>query len=128
MTRFVSMPSEMIPALKELLMDVSPEDGIDHIMYDLGFRWGSTMVRICEESCSRDGLKEKVSMTAVHTGITNMDVKVMEDRIEITPYDKAIDDMDFLAGYVSGTISELLGAEHVGTVKGDVIHVVKANI
>ncbi len=124
MKTLVSMPTEIIPYLRETILQSSGKKEADFAVYRFGSEWGQAVVRVSGESCTRDELTNKAALTAVHTGVTNMDVAIFDDFIKVNPYENTIDDDYFLAGYVAGTISELLGTEHIARIKDDHIEVV----
>ncbi len=124
MKTLVSMPTEIIPYLRETILQSSGKKEADFAVYRFGSEWGKAVVQVSGESCSRDELTNKAALTAVHTGVTNMDVAVLDDLIKVKPYDNTIDDDFFLAGYIAGTISALLEEEHIARIKDDHIEVV----
>ena len=124
MTTLVSMPTEIVDYLRETIEQSSGNKEANFAVYRFGSEWGKAIVQASGERCKRDELTQKAALTAVHTGVTNMDVTLSDEYIAVKPYDNTIGNMYFLAGYVSGTISELLQQEHIARIKDDHFEVV----
>lgn len=113
------MPTEIVFHLRTTIEDMSNEKEADFTVYQLGSEWGKETVRISGEESGMEDLKTKAVLTAVHSGITNIEVELKDEYIEVTPFNSKIDDDYFLAGYVTGIISELLGEYHVAKITDD---------
>ncbi len=124
MTTLISMPADIIEYLRETVEQSSGKNEAEFAVYRFGSEWAKAIVKASGERCPREELTQKAALTAVHTGITNMDLTLFDDRIHVRTYDNNIDNRFFLAGYISGTISELLGREHVTRIKDDYYEVV----
>ncbi len=124
MTELVSMPTEIIPHLRETIEKIDEEAEADFAIYHLGIEWGRKTVRISGERCERDELDTKAVLAAVHSGVTNLEVEV-GDVIKVTPLESNIDDKHFLSGFVAGIISELLDEYHIAKIVGDHFEVVR---
>lgn len=117
------MPTEIIFHLRTTIEEMSNEKEADFTIYQLGSEWGKETVRISGEESDMEELKTKAVLTAVHSGITNIEIKIEDEYIEVKPFNSKIDDDYFLAGYVSGIISELLGEYHVAKITEDHLEV-----
>ncbi len=124
MIDLVSMPVSMIRYLDDTLQQTSGKKEADFAVYQLGRKWGRETVKISGEGCNMDELAVKTTLTAVHSGITNLEVSIDEDII-ITPYDSKIDNDFFIAGYVSGVVSELMGEEYIANIEDEHLRLVK---
>lgn len=125
MSELVSMPTEIVPHLRTTIEEMNDVKEADFAIYQLGSEWGKETVRISDEKADMDELKTKAVLTAVHSGITNIEVEIEDDLIKVTPFNSKIDDYNFLAGYVSGIITELLGEYHIAEIKDDHFEVSK---
>jgi len=111
------MPTAIVSHLRKTIEEMSDEEEANFAIYQLGIEWGRETVRISGESSDIDGLKTKAVLTAVHSGITNIELEMGDqDVIIVEPFDSKIDDDHFIAGYVSGIISELLGEYHIAKI------------
>jgi len=125
MTDLVSMPKKIVPYLRMTIEQMGSKEEANFAIYHLGFEWGRETVKLSGETSGHDELKAKTILTAIHSGITNLEVDVDED-IRIRPYDSNIDDDYFLAGYVAGTITGLLGEYHTAKVKKGYYKIVRS--
>ncbi len=116
MTDLVSMPIKIIPYLRTTIEEIGSKEEADFALYHLGFEWGKETVELSGEKSDLENLKTKTVLTAIHSGITKLDVEV-EDSIDITPYDSNIEDDQFLAGFCAGVVSGLLDEYHVSKIK-----------
>ena len=117
MTKLVSMPADMVLYLRDTLQETGGEEEANFTVYQFGREWGKETVNISGESCGLDELKTKATLTAVHSGITNVKMKVGEE-IKAKTYDANIYDNYFLSGFLSGVVSELLGKDYVCEERG----------
>ncbi len=125
MTDLVSMPIKIIPYLRMTIEEIGGKEEADFAIYHLGFEWGKETVELSGEKSDLENLKTKTVLTAIHSGITKLDVEV-DDSIDITPHDSNIDDDQFLAGYSAGVVSGLLGEYHVAKIKNGYFTVKKS--
>ncbi|MFO7791639.1 MAG: DUF835 domain-containing protein [Candidatus Saliniplasma sp.] len=116
MTDLVSMPKKIIPYLRMTIEQMGSKEEANFAIYHLGFEWGRETVKLSGEKSDIDELKTKTVLTAIHSGITKLDVEI-NDTIEIRPYDSNIDDDYFLAGYSAGVISGLMGEYHMAKIR-----------
>ncbi len=126
MTDLVSMPTRIIPYLRMTIEEIGDIEEANFAIYHLGYEWGKETVKLSGEKCEHDELKTKVVLTAIHSGITKLDVNV-DDPIEIKPFDSNIDDDHFLAGYTAGIVSGLLGDHHVAKIRKGHYKVIKSD-
>ncbi|MFW5903988.1 MAG: DUF835 domain-containing protein [Candidatus Saliniplasma sp.] len=112
MTDLVSMPTKIIPYLRMTIEEVGSKEEANFAIYHLGYEWGQETVKLSGEKSDLEDLKTKTVLTAIHSGITKLEVEI-NDSIDITPFESNIDDDHFLAGYSAGVISGLLGEYHI---------------
>ncbi len=113
------MPTEIVHRLRMTIEEMSDQKEADFAIYKLGTEWGRETVRISGEESDMDDLKTKAVLTAVHSGITNIEVEVEDTEIKVSPFNSKIEDKHFLAGYVSGIITELLGEYYIAEINED---------
>ncbi len=122
MTKLVSMPVDLVTYLRDTIQETGGEDEADFAVYQFGREWGKDIVRISGESCDLDDLTTKATLTAVHSGVTNMTVEVENQDIRVKTYDSNIYDNYFLSGFISGIVSELLNENYICEEKDGYFH------
>lgn len=126
MTNLVSMPTEIIPYLRKTIEQTSGEEEANFAVYQLGREWGKETARMSGEECTMDELATKATLTAVHSGLTNLDIDVGET-ISVTPYESKIDDRFFLGGFLSGVVSEFLDEDYVAKLKDGYFELIESS-
>lgn len=126
MTDLVSMPTKIVPYLRMTVEQMGGREEANFAIYHLGFEWGRETVRLSEEKSDINDLKTKTVLTAIHSGITKLDVEINET-IEVRPYDYNIDDDYFLAGYSAGVISGLLGEYHMAKIRDGYYNITRSD-
>ncbi len=127
MSDLVSMPIEIVPHLRDTIEQMSDKEEANFAIYHLGAEWGRETVKISGEKSDLEELKTKAVLTAVHSGITNLDIEI-DEGIKATVIDPKIQDDYFLAGYTAGIISGLLGEYHIGKIVGEHFEIVRSDI
>lgn len=127
MTKLVSMPVDLVTYLRDTIQETGGEEEADFAVYQFGREWGKNIVSISGESCDLGGLKEKATLTAVHSGITNLQIDVGNE-IKAETYNSNIYDNYFLSGFISGIVSELLDKNYVCKEINGTFHLSKREI
>ncbi len=126
MTELVSMPTKIIPYLRNTIKQTSGSKEADFAVYQLGREWGKDTARVSGQKCDLDDLAKSTILTAVHSGITNIEIEVT-DTIRIKPYNKKVDDDYFIAGYLSGVVTEFLDTQYIPKMDGDEFLLIEAD-
>ncbi|MFO7991774.1 MAG: DUF835 domain-containing protein [Thermoplasmata archaeon] len=112
MTELVSMPIKIIPYLRNTIKQTSGSKEADFAVYQLGRQWGKETARVSGQKCDMDDLTKSTILTAVHSGITNIEMDIGDD-IRVKPYDQKVEDDYFIAGYLSGVVTEFLDTQYI---------------
>ncbi|MEF8874039.1 MAG: DUF835 domain-containing protein [Candidatus Thermoplasmatota archaeon] len=101
------------------------KDEVNFAIYHLGFKWGKETLEMSGEKSDIDELEAKTVLSAIPSGITEVDVDI-DDAIRIRPQESNIDDDHFLAGYVAGVVSGLTDEYPIARIREDHYEVVKS--
>lgn len=127
MTDLVSMPTAIIPYLRKTIEQTSGEEEANFAIYQLGREWGKETAKMSDEECSMDEVATKTTLTAVHSGLTNLEVE-MGENIRVTPYDSKIDDRYFIGGFISGVVSVFLDEDYTAKLKVSHFELVRSSV
>ncbi len=123
MGQIVAMPLDVILNMRNDYEELFSRDHANFFMYKSGLRYGVSLVRDLEEKSDFDSIGEKVSFLAVQTGLLAVRPKeISEKKIVFEPYNTP-DNLDpfYMAGYIAGLTSELLGTSYSAIYKEGLI-------
>ena len=104
----IVMPVEAFDALEAILN--SPDGDADRSLSAFGFRWGERLVGMLEEHCDYNELDRHVKQIAWEAGISKLELKLEDTEMHISVKESGIKNNNFLGGFLSGVISELLSS------------------
>jgi len=123
MGNIIAMPLEVILKMRDDYEELYSKDHANFLMYKSGLRFGVSLVRDLGEKANLSEIGEKISYLAVQTGLLAMRPKyISNEKIVFEPYNLPSEvDNFYLAGYVAGLTSELLGTSYSASYKNDSI-------
>lgn len=108
----IIMPIEAFEALEWILEN--PDTDIDRSFSAFGYKWGERMVDMIEEHCTKEELPQFVKQISWEAGISKLEMEIEEKDekgVSVSVKETSIENPEFLGGFLSGVISQLLSEE-----------------